>query len=292
MNPDIAHVLSHDLILTLSEHPKLRRAVEHYASTKKLVRVLGNSYAHTDAAGSLEVRVAAARATYPNCVFTRETAARLSWWPELAVQDVQLTVDRSRPMKGFAFERRVVPAELRTWDKPHFLTNPALTVLDLSDTRGGEAIDEALRRGVVTLEDLHEALALTAGRRGNRERARLLAESRHEPWSELERQAHVLLRQARFPEWVANHPVELRGKNYCIDLAVPGMKLAAEVDGWKHHKTFESFVSDRKKWNELALDKWLLLHFTANTMGELASQMRQAYEMRKADIAMGLQLTV
>lgn len=206
-------VLEEHGYLSLSEHPELKKAVEWKAARGNLVRVLGNCYTDAHAADSLEVRVTAARLTYPNAVFLRETAARLSWWSE------------------------------------------PLTVLDLTDVLGGAVIDEALRRSAVTLDDLHHALECTRGRRGNKERARLVAESRDEPWSELERQAHVILRQSRFPGWVANHPVEIRGKRYCIDLAVPELKLAAEIDGWAHHKTFQSFVSDRRKWNDLTLDK-------------------------------------
>lgn len=291
MNDNIALALAEHGYISLSAHPQLKKAVEHQTSSGRLVRLLGNCYAPKAAADSFEAKVAAARQTYPNCVFVRETAAKLSWWPELEARNVQLALERTVPRKGFVFERRGIPAELKVWDGEHYATNPALTVLDLCDTLGGAVIDEALRRGAVTLEDLHDALAWTRGRRGNRERARLVAESRDEPWSELERQAHVLLRQSRFPGWVANHPVEIRGKRYCIDLAVPELKVAAEVDGWAHHKTFQSFVSDRRKWNDLTLDKWLLLHFTANSIDDLVPQMREARGIREAEVRMGLDLT-
>lgn len=158
-------VLEEHGYLSLSEHPELKKAVEWQVARGNLVRVLGNCYTDAHAADSLEVRVTAARLTYPNAVFLRETAARLSWWPE------------------------------------------PLTVLDLTDVLGGAVIDEALRRSAVTLDDLHHALECTRGRRGNKERARLVAESRDEPWSEL----------------------EIRGRRYCLDLAVPEMKLVAEV---------------------------------------------------------------
>lgn len=292
VNIDIANVLHQRGYISLSEHPELKTAVDWQASQGRLVRVLGNWYTTADVADSFEAKVAAARGTYPNGVFVRETAARLSWWPELEAKKVQVAVERTVPRKGFVFERSSIPAELTVWTGQHFVTHPALTVLDLTDTLGGAAIDEALRRRAVTLDDLHQALAGTRGRRGNRERARLVAESRDEPWSELERQAHVLLRQARFPGWVANHPVEIEGRRYFLDLAVPDLKLAAEVDGWAHHKTFESFVADRSKWNDLALDKWLLLHFTANSMDDLVRQMRRAQKLREVDLRLGMSLTV
>lgn len=38
-------------------------------------------------------------------------------------------------------------------------------------------------------------------------------------------------------------PWEIEGELYFLDLAVPELKLAAEIDGWEHHKSFESFVA-------------------------------------------------
>lgn len=254
--------------------PHLAGAIDHHRGQGRLVRVLGNCYATPGAAGEFGLKVSVARETYPNGVFIRETAAKLTWWPELKVDHVQLaTTQRSRPHEGFRFERREVPTELRNWDGEHFLSSPALTVLDLTDTFGGTAIDESLRRGAVTLEALHHALALTPGRRGNQERARLLYESRAEPWSPLEREAHVRLRRAQFRGWVANHEIVINGKGYVVDLAVPEIRLAAEIDGWEFHRTFQSFVSDRAKWNALTLAGWTVLHFTASTLDDLTTQM-------------------
>ncbi|GAA4908589.1 hypothetical protein GCM10025789_30230 [Tessaracoccus lubricantis] len=283
MNEEIQQELERAGYISRTSLPKLARVIDRYVAGGQLERVLGGCYSTPEAATSFEVRVAVAREVCPNAVFVRDTAAKLSWWPELAVDAVQFADPTSaRAQKGFSVERRAVPAELKAWNGEHFLSDPALTVLDLTDTLGGEAIDQALRRGVVTLEDLHDALAVTGRRRGNKERARLLAESRAEPWSELEREAHVLLRQIHLPEWVANHPVEIEGKLYFVDLAIPELAIAAEVDGWQHHKSHEAFISDRIKWNELALAGWTVLHFTATTLKDLAAQMKAAVAMRKA----------
>ena len=101
-----------------------------------------------------------------------------------------------------------------------------------------------------------------------------------------------MLRRSRFPGWVANHPVEIRGRRYYLDLAVPDLKLAAEIDGWEHHKTLQSFIADREKWNDLALDGWLLLHFTARSLEDLVPQLRQAYAIREAELRSGIRLTL
>lgn len=275
MHEEILSILEGELVVSPSDHPDLRKIIERHVTRKKLRRVLGDIYSTPEAAKTFEVKVAAARAVHPNCVFVRETAARMSWLKDLELDRVQVAVDRRHPFPGFAFERRVVPEDLRQWDGHHFVASPALTALDLTDSVGGAAITDALRRKAVTVDDLEQALELTKGRRGNARRARLVREARDEPWSELERDAHIRLRKAHFSGWVANHPVMIRGKLFFIDLAVPEVKLAVEVDGWTVHRTYEAFVSDRKKWNELARAGWAVLHFTSPTMDDLVAQMQE-----------------
>jgi hypothetical protein len=62
--------------------------------------------------------------------------------------------------------------------------------LDLCDVMGGDAIDQALRTRASTLAQLHRALELTGGRKGNRTKRQLLLDSRAEPWSKAERLLH------------------------------------------------------------------------------------------------------
>jgi hypothetical protein len=69
----------------------------------------------------------------------------------------------------------------------------SLTALDLCETLGGDAIDQALRTRTTTLGLLHQAMELTAARVGNRTRRQLLLDSRAEPWSAAERRFHRLL---------------------------------------------------------------------------------------------------
>lgn len=222
------------------------------------------------------------RAAYPNCVFVRDTAAKLSWWPEADSPLVQCAAPHRIPArKGFAFERRAIPPELTVWNGTHFLSSPPLTVLDQTDTRGGHVIDEALRRGVLGLDDLRSALAMTPARPGNKRRIQLVHESRDEPWSELEREAHVLLRDSQVRGWTANHRVEAEGETYFLDLAVPEHMVAAEIDGWQHHKSHQSFIADRNKWNALTLAGWTLLVFTNASIDSLAEQMRAGLALAK-----------
>lgn len=119
--------------LSLSEHPELKNAVEWQVACGNLVRVLGNCYTDAAAADSFEARVTAARHLPVCCVPAGDGGSvggrswrskRCSWRPSGAGPE------------GFAFERREIPAELKVWNGEHFSTNPALTVLDLTDVPG------------------------------------------------------------------------------------------------------------------------------------------------------------
>ena len=276
VNPELAHVLECEGVLSRTTHPHLGGALQHYTKTGALRHVLGGFYSRADAADSFGVKIAAVRAAHPNAVFVRETAARMAWLPTLALDTVQVAASRRHPAPGFSFERRSIPSELVRWDGEHYLSSAALTVLDLVDTLGSSIITDALRRGVVTIDGLKRALAMTKGRPGNLQRAQLVERARDVPWSELEVDAHVRLRRAHFPGWVANHPVIIAGRLHFLDVAVPELKLGAEIDGWQFHRGFDSFVEDRAKWNRFALVGWTLLHFTASTIEDLVPQMQEA----------------
>lgn len=158
----------------------------------------------------------------------------------------------------------MIPAQHRLDLFGVFVTSPALSVLDVIPELGGRVIDEALRRRVVSLADLHEALADTPGRRGNTLRARLLHDSRDEPWSEAERGLHRVLRTLRLPErFESNYLVVGRGQRHYLDAALPVLRLAFEVDGFEFHGDRVAFERDRRRDVALARLGWRVVRFSA-----------------------------
>lgn len=270
MHSDIAAILNDHGIICPRQHPHLADRIDRAVKSGHLAPILRGAYGLPDWAPTVKARVAAITALHPNATFVRETAAHLTWWPELHLEAVQVAGSRVRRAAGFRFERRAVGTDLREWDGDKFVTTAAQTVLDLTDSMGGAAIDEALRRKVVTLEDLWTALHLGKDRAGNGERKRLLRESRDLPWSELERAAHVALRKAHIKGWVTNHRVTVKDKQYLLDAAFPRLTLALEFDGWEFHRSMESFIADRDRDVQLTLAGWTVLRFTHSTLKTMA----------------------
>ena len=249
-----------------------------------LARVLPGIYAPRDRATSLESRVKALQCLDSDAILVGAVAARLSFWPELRADVVECASRNAKaPQPGFRFIRRYVPPELVVNRSGLRYTSPALTALDLCETVGGDAIDQALRTRATTLELLHQAMELTVARVGNRTRRQLLLDSRAEPWSAAERRFHRLLRDAGITGWQANRPVLLNHTTFYVDIIFQKFKLIIEIDGRLYHTGAEVFETDRWRQNLLILDGWCVLRFTWIMIEERPEQViamvREAIEM-------------
>ena len=281
---EIQSVLAKEGVIALRDHPHLVGPIRWLVRRGDLRAVLPGVYAPQTEVDTFGTRTRALMAWDPNAVLVAAAAARVSFWPTLRAPVVACALRHHRqPQLGFHFSRRQVPAELVVSKAGLRYTSPALTALDLCESVGGDAIDEALRTRATTLKDLHCALQLTNARVGNPERRRLLLDSKDEPWSAAERKFHRLLRGAGFTAWTANLPVVLGGSLFFIDVAFRGIKLAIEIDGRLFHSSSEVFETDRWRQNLLILDGWCVLRFTSAMINErpaeVIAMVREALEM-------------
>lgn len=255
-----------------------RMSVLRAAATGGLRRVLPGVYAEARLAGDFEARVRALHLVDPNAVLLGRTAAAASWWPGLAVPTVQAWRRGHRlAPPGFHWSQQQIHPD-DVWETPRGLrfTSPARTVLDLIDELGGQAIDEALRRRAVTLSQLEAALARSPNRPGNKLRRWLLDDSRDEPWSEAERHFHRLLRGLRLPcPYATNHRVDTAEGHRFVDVGLPAIRLAFEVDGRSFHEGAAAFVGDRRRDLQLSLAGWHVHRIAAVTIADEPDWVRQ-----------------
>ncbi|MGH2795426.1 MAG: DUF559 domain-containing protein, partial [Actinomycetota bacterium] len=186
---------------------------------------------------------------------------------------VELTVPttRRRSAPGVAHRYRLSRSDTtRIEGVP--VTTPARTLLDLAAVAPAElveeAIDDALRRGLVTIPRLRRRFDAEArpGRRGIAT-MRSLLEARDPsmpvPASVFERRLLRLVRQARLPEPVRQH--EIRDGDRLVgipDFAFPEQHLAIEADGYRWHSGRVRWEHDRARRNELTLLGWRVIHIT------------------------------
>jgi hypothetical protein len=78
-----------------------------------------------------------------------------------------------------------------------------------------------------------------------------------------ERVLPTILRRAEISEWVPNYDVWHDGRLVAVvDVALPKLKLAIEVDGMAFHQGPDRFQRDRTRQNALIGLGWTVLRFT------------------------------
>ena len=264
VRPEVFDQLRYDGgLLVAREHPRLRRTLQRMVAQGLLVVLAPGVLAPAEWAGDVDLRLRAAARAWPDGVLTGAGAARLTFWPELSVNTVTVSVPRKvAGFPGFACAEEWLPPDLVHRTADGAVTVPALTALDLVRRLGGAGIDRVLLTRAAGLAEMNAALALTPRRAGNRDRRRLLHDSRDEPWSEAERECHALLRRAGIRGWRTNLEVCCRGSRYFVDLAFPGCRVAIEVDGFAVHARPHQFQRDRRKWSDLTAAGWRTVHLT------------------------------
>ncbi len=244
-------------------HPELAGTLDWLLRQDLIAAVLPGIYAIPEQATDPIIRMRAVQCRHPDAVLLGAAAARLSFWPEVAVDRVDVAVPNPvAAAAGFRFSRRRLSPEVVVQRSGLRCSSPALTALDLATMECADPIDAVLRKRMATLDSLYRALQLTPNRRGNLDRRRLLVDSRNEPWSAAERLGHRLLRGARIVGWISNFPVVLAGNLYFIDVAFPAQRLAIEIDGRLHETDEDLFQSDRWRQNALMMSGWRVLRFT------------------------------
>jgi very-short-patch-repair endonuclease len=245
------------------DHPQLGASFDSLIREGRLATVLPGVYATPEIARTWQTRARALALRHRDAVLLGGAAARISFWPDAPLVRIEAAVRRAlKPQPGFSFSRRHIPEELVARRGRLRYTAPALTAIDLATFACSDAIDIALRVRAATLAGMYEALRITPHRTGNRERLRLLIDSRSEPWSAAERLSHRLLRAAGIRGWKTNLPVH-HGDQVCyIDIAFKQRRLAIEIDGRLHETSEDLFESDRWRQNVLVADGWRVLRFT------------------------------
>jgi very-short-patch-repair endonuclease len=188
---------------------------------------------------------------------------------------VVITVDRARRVRlpGVIVHQSTVPDHV-TLRSGIPAASVARTLCDLTaavhDNRVERAVDDCLRRRLVTLPELHLAYESLAGRGRRRSTVmRSILDWRgpeHQPGeSPGEVRLVQLLRGAGLPRPAQQHEVRANGRTLRIDLAYPDAHIAIEFDGWTYHSSRHAFDNDRARANELEVLGWTVLRFTTKS---------------------------
>ncbi len=251
------------MILGRGQPHTMARRLRRLVAAQELASPLPGVFIPADLATDPPTLAKAVQAYYPNAVLAGAIAARLTYWPTLGVPHLSVLQRRDPPRIGpYRFSRRRVPPDLIYEIDGLRVQAPALTALELAEQSDGESIDRALRDRVATIASMRAALKESPHRPGNADSTRWLLDSRDEPWSRAEREAHRLLRAWGITGWRANHEVHCRGVRYFIDVAFPRKRIAMEVDSREFHSSHEAFEADRRRLTALRRTHWRILQVT------------------------------
>ena len=267
----VQHLLAeHGGVVTLHQAGPLAETVRWLARTGEMVRLLPGTFTTAELAEEHLIRALAARAHLPGAVLIGRSAAMFTGWPDLTPDVLTAAIPRhARTPRNYPryrwTQRQIDPAWVI---RPGGVacTNQFLTAVDLIPELGGQPVDDVLRRhrdrGASALQQLWAAFRAHPGRPGNTIRRQILEDSRDRPWSEAERLAHRLLREAGLTGFQTNFAVCIDGSNFYLDVAFPELRLGIELNGFERHSQRQVFEQDHPRRNSVNLDGWLLLEFT------------------------------
>ncbi|WP_203567770.1 endonuclease domain-containing protein [Aestuariimicrobium ganziense] len=288
---DIEHHLSQNGLIRIADHAGWARMLSRLAAQGLVVRYLPGIYIAAASAGDLAIRCAAIMTWDPDAVITGRAAAKLSFWPEAKVTQIEVhSVRKKHAPPGIRLHRSPVPVDEIVESEGLRLASASWVCVHLAPHDLGDAIDTCLRQGRATVELITEAMARAKGRHGNRVRRPIVKASRTNPWSQGERRLHRLMIDRSVTGWLANHGVKVQETDYFLDVAFVDWRIAVEFDGWETHGTREAFTTDRTRQNDLVVEGgWTIIRVTWEMLDDpervidwIRSALRRAAGKRRA----------
>ncbi|HVF20612.1 MAG TPA: DUF559 domain-containing protein [Mycobacteriales bacterium] len=109
--------------------------------------------------------------------------------------------------------------------------------------------------------------------------------------SGLEARFIAILRKARLPRPEQNVGLVIDGRRLWLDVCFPDLRLAIEIDGKAYHLFCEDWEDDLERQNDLVLDGWLVLRFSARVIRDrpdlVVRRVAKALEARTSLVAAG-----
>lgn len=251
-----------DGVLRLRSHRASTRTIQRAAQRGIVVAVLPGVFVRAADAGDPLVRIRAACAWSSGGVVHGRTALEVHLGRPVTLP-IQLCADYAgRAVRWLTVGYSRIPASEQLWYRGVRIATLAYAAVEVSPVDGGDAIFEALRRRLITTDDLERVLPCFAGSPGNRRRALLVKRAMRNPWSVAEATLHELLEQGGIAGWVANAPMVIAGQLVFPDMWFSEQRLVVEFDGEEYHVGHARYESDRRRLNLFAAAGIRVLRFT------------------------------
>ena len=205
---------------------------------------------------------------------------------------IHLTAPSDIRIAGVVAHIRNLPPAHRVRRGAIPVTSVARTLIDLSECfdaeRLGRCTDEALRRGIVTLDGLRRLYAVSRGPGRRRLAAIRQVLNERIPGfdpgaNDWERAMDDLWDSLELPTAARQYEIRCGNRTYRVDRAIIELRLAVEWVGTEYHGQVGRFRRDRKRISDLALAGWDVIEVTADWTAERVKRtvMAKAAERRR-----------
>lgn len=168
-------------------------------------------------------------------------------------------------------------------------TSPARTLVDTSMVLPAVLVNRYAQAWIadrkVKLDDVHAALDRAGNHPGARRLRPLLGELVEDVDSVAEARLGSILGQAGIAPELHTLVTTAAGHTFELDWSYPSLQIGLEVDGYGIHlRSSHAFDADRWRRNELEIDGWQILNFTARHLrrpSSVVSQVRRALARRE-----------
>jgi very-short-patch-repair endonuclease len=236
-----------------------RHEIEGLVRSSSLIRMHRAVFRLPGSTQSLAQRAYAAAAACPQgAVVSSRSSAELWELIPTKVGPIHVTIPRGRRAEhaGIVVHRSIHLPKSDVTTRGHIpITRVARTIADLKGDLQEDALDEAIRKRLITP-------AKVLGRSRALNKLALDRLGLGTPHGRIERLAIAALRAYGLPDAIRQHPIAFEGQNYYIDLAYPDQHLAIELEGEAPHWGTDRFQYGIDRRNALECLDWKLLTFT------------------------------
>ena len=223
-------------------------------------------------------------------VLAFHTAAELWGMADRPDDDVHVLLPHARRISkqdGVRIHRRRRGAEQSVQLDRLPVTGRGDTVLDqlsvLHPRDASMLADRAVQRSWLRPEAVLARVVEYPHRPGNAQLRRLAARLGDGAASMSERRLHRILRSTGIRSWIPNYQLWVDGALIAVlDVAVPHVKLAIEVDGMAYHVDPDRFQRDRTRQNAVVNLGWTVLRFTWSDLVDRPNYVATAIRRRAA----------
>lgn len=152
-------------------------------------------------------------------------------------------------------------------------------------------VAEVVQQGLTTSARLRGTALGLGVVKGRRRLLQAIDEAGGGARSGLEARFVAILRKARLPLPQQNFPLLIDGRRIWLDVCFPELRIAIEIDGKAYHLFSEDWENDLERQNDLVLDGWLVLRFSAQVIRDrpdlVVRRVTKALGARAALVAAG-----